>query len=118
MTSWLERLRQKNRYTVETAVTKMPQEEETTASKKFVDGREAVDKSAESATFVTSGTPDSTGSEVFPTPAPSASSEVIIVVYQRFSLDYDLPDGTYTPEEMRRAKLLVKPGPLLRYRLR
>jgi hypothetical protein len=45
-------------------------------------------------------------------------SEVLIVAYQRFWLDYDLPDGTYTPEELRRARLLVKPGPVLRYRLR
>ena len=44
-------------------------------------------------------------------------TELIIVAYQRFSLDYDLPDGTYTPQELRQAKLLVKRGPVLRYRL-
>ena len=44
--------------------------------------------------------------------------ETIIVGYQRFSLDYDLPDGTYTPQELQRAKLLVKPGGVFRYRLR
>jgi hypothetical protein len=118
MRSWLERLRQKNLHTVDTAGTKVPKAEETTPSKKIVDGREAGDKSAESTTFVPSGTPISTVCEVFSTPVPASPSEVIIVAYQRFSLDYDLPDGTYTPEEMRRDKLLVKPGPVLRYRLR
>ena len=118
MTPWLERLRRKNRHTVETVVTKVPEVEGLDVSKKFVDGREGGDKSAESSTFVTSGTPNSTVPEVFSTAVHASPAEVMIVAYQRFSLDYDLPDGTYMPEELSRAKLLVKPGSVLRYRLR
>jgi hypothetical protein len=47
-----------------------------------------------------------------------AGHESIIVSYQRFWFDYDLRDGTYTPAELQRAKLLVKRGPVLRYQLR
>ena len=50
--------------------------------------------------------------------AERVRSDVWIVAYQRFSVDYDLPDGTYTPAELRQAKLLVKPGPVLRQRVR
>jgi hypothetical protein len=80
------------------------------------------DKSAESQhedRFVACGTPGVVGREVFGEMARvAAPSEAIIVDYQRFSLGYDLRDGTYTPEELRRVKLLVNPGPVLRYRLR
>jgi hypothetical protein len=62
-----------------------------------------------SGTFVTT---EVVGHEVFMGPV-----QVIIVAYQRFSLDYDLPDGTYTPKQLRQAELLVKPGLVLRYRL-
>ena len=47
----------------------------------------------------------------------STVSEVFTVEYQRCWVDYDLPDGTYTPEALRQAKMLVKQGPVLRYRL-
>jgi hypothetical protein len=47
-----------------------------------------------------------------------AEHESIIVAYQCFWFDYDLRDGTYTPAELQQAKLLVKRGPVLRYRLR
>jgi hypothetical protein len=95
MTSWIERLRHK----------KSPY------------GRNSRDTSAESRTIVTSGTPSPTVFEVLSTSGTALPSEVIIVAYQRFSFDYDLPDGSYTPHDLRQAKLLVKPGPVLRYRL-
>jgi hypothetical protein len=96
MTSWIERLRQK----------------------KSLYSPEQGDKSAKSEASVTSGTPSSVVSEVFVTSAQPFVPEVMIVQYQRFFWDYDLPDGTYTPEELRRARIVVKPGPELRYRLR
>jgi hypothetical protein len=49
---------------------------------------------------------------------PHDSPEIIMVTYQRIWFDYDLRDGTYTPAELQQAKLLVKRGAVLRYRLR
>lgn len=50
--------------------------------------------------------------ETAPTP------EVIEATYQRFWLDYAVRDGTYTPEELRQVKKVVKPwGPVKTYRL-
>jgi hypothetical protein len=46
------------------------------------------------------------------------SPEIIMVTYQRIWFDYNLRDGSYTPAELQEAKLLVKPGAVLRYRLR
>jgi hypothetical protein len=46
------------------------------------------------------------------------SPEVMMVTYHRIWFDYDLRDGAYTPTELQQAKLLVKPGAVLRYRLR
>jgi hypothetical protein len=105
MTSWIERLHQK----------KSPY------------GRNQGDKSAESVgtgvlknlhtveTIVTEVPKEA--SVTFGT-VVSTVSEVFVVEYQRFWVDYDLPDGTYTPKELRKAKMLVQPGPVLRYRLR
>jgi hypothetical protein len=116
MTSWIERLRQKKSPYGRNDSDKSAESGDEDLTKKFVDGIEAGAKSDESADSVTFGTSSSNVSKVS---APSAQpSEVIIVAYQCFSLDYDLPDGTYTPEELRRARLLVKPGAALRYRLR
>jgi len=40
------------------------------------------------------------------------------ILYQRIWFDYALRDGTYTPEELRQAKKVVKPwGPVRSYRL-
>jgi hypothetical protein len=117
MTSWIERLRHKKSPYGRNSRDTSAESGEPTLPKNFIDGRSAGDTSAESRTIVTSGTLSPTVSEGFSTPAPSASSEVIIVVYQRFSFDYDLPDGSYTPHDLRRATLLVKPGPVWRYRL-
>jgi hypothetical protein len=46
------------------------------------------------------------------------SSETVRVPFQRISFDWDLGDGTYTPEQLRKAKLRVKPwGPVQQYTL-
>jgi hypothetical protein len=45
--------------------------------------------------------------------------EVIDVSYQRISYDWDLADGAYTPEQLRKAKMSVKPwGAVQSFRLR
>ena len=96
--TWLERVRQKN----------------------FTPYTSGSDKSDESlngwtsVTFVTAGTKDS---EVLVEAPQRRAPEAIIVAYQRIWFDYDLRDGTYTPAELQQAKLLVKRGPVLRYRL-
>jgi hypothetical protein len=92
--TWLERVRQKNL---------------TPHSR----GTDKTAKSQDRETFVSFGTSGVNGHEVF-----TETREVIIVAYQRFWLDYDLADGTYTPQELKKSRLLVKPGPVLRYRLR
>ena len=44
--------------------------------------------------------------------------ELIHVTYQRIYYDWDLADGTYTPEQLRKAKMGVKPwGPVQSYTL-
>jgi hypothetical protein len=44
--------------------------------------------------------------------------EVTHVSYQCIFFDWDLVDGTYTPEQLRKAKVLVKPwGPVQTYAL-
>jgi hypothetical protein len=110
MTSWIERLRHKKspdgRHGSDTSAESC----EPTISKNFIAGRRAGDTSAD-------GTSPPTVLEVFSTSGTALPSEVIIVAYQRFSFDYDLPDGSYTPQDLRQAKLLVKPGPVWRYRL-
>jgi hypothetical protein len=35
--------------------------------------------------------------------------ELIHISYQRIFYDWDLADGTYTPEQLRKAKMVVKP---------
>jgi hypothetical protein len=52
-----------------------------------------------------------------PPPEIAVVPEIIHVSYQYIFYDYDLPDGTYLPAELQRAGLLVKRGPILRYRL-
>jgi hypothetical protein len=49
---------------------------------------------------------------------PLTAPEVIHVSYQRIFYDWELPDGTYTPEQLRKANLVVKPwGPVQSYTL-
>jgi hypothetical protein len=50
--------------------------------------------------------------------SPLTDPEVIHVSYQRIFYDWELPDGTYTPEQLRKANLGVKPwGPVQSYTL-
>src|SRR5262245_33363749 len=76
------------------------------------------DKSLTGFTSGTFGTAGTKGSEVFVEAPQRQPPEAIIVAYQRIWFDYDFRDGTYTPAELHQAKLLVKRGPVLRYRLR
>jgi hypothetical protein len=73
--------------------------------------------SSEGTSSIACGTPKQDGRRVSIKNSPPSATEVIIVAYQQFSADYDLPDGTYTPDELRRSKLLIKPGMVMRYRL-
>lgn len=44
--------------------------------------------------------------------------ELIHVSYQRIFYDWAIADGTYTPEQLRKAKMVVKPwGPVQSYTL-
>ena len=48
----------------------------------------------------------------------AAAPEIIRVSYQRIFYDWDLADGSYSPEQLRKAKLVVKPwGPVQTYTL-
>jgi hypothetical protein len=81
------------------------------------DHEDSVGVSSEGTNSVACGTPKQDGRRVSMENSPPSATEVIIVAYQQFSVDYDLPDGTYTPDELRRSKLLIKPGMVMRYRL-
>jgi hypothetical protein len=113
--TWLERVRQKNLapHTRPTDTTDKSDGAEQKNLEPYNYGTDKTDKSLGVETSVSFGSPPPMGYEVFAEPV-----ETLLVTYQRFSLDYDLRDGTYTPDELRLATLLVKPGPELRYRLR
>jgi hypothetical protein len=81
------------------------------------DHEDPVGLSSEGTSSVACGTPKQDGPRVSMENSPPSATEVIIVAYQQFSVDYDLPDGTYTPDELRRSKLQIKPGMVMRYRL-
>jgi hypothetical protein len=117
--TWLERVRQKNFAPATNGRAKSTKSQEVDHKnlEAYESGSAKSAKRDDEASSVIFGTAEPVGPEVFVTPSPTFTREVIIVAYQRFILDYDLPDGTYTPQELRRAKLLVKPGPVLRYRL-
>ena len=87
--AWLERVRQK-KYTHDTP------------------GSDKSAKSGEVATSVTFGTGLGIGPEVFSEP-PYTTPEVIAVAYQKISYDWAIADGTYTPQQLRKAKVVVKP---------
>jgi hypothetical protein len=57
------------------------------------------------------GRPDAFKSVPEASSAPLAEHrpEIIHVPYQRIFFDWDLADGTYTPEQLRKAKMVVKP---------
>jgi hypothetical protein len=113
--TWLEHVRQKNfaPYTNGSDKSAKSHESDQKNFAPYKSGSAKSDKSQDEASSVTFGTASPEGLQVF-----AEVREAIIVAYQRFSLDYDLPDGTYTPEDMQRARLRVTPGPVLRYRLR
>jgi hypothetical protein len=118
--TWLERVRHKNfaPYTLGSDKSAKRTEGEQKNLEHYEAGGAKSDKSLNgpaSVTFDTSGTKDS---EVFVEAPQQRAPEAIIVAYQRIWFDYDLRDGTYTPAELQEAKLLVKRGPVLRYRLR
>jgi hypothetical protein len=81
------------------------------------DHEDSVGVSSEGTSSIACGTPKQDGRRVSIKNSPPSATEVIIVAYQQFSVDYDLPDGTYTPDELRRSKLLINPGMVMRYRL-
>jgi hypothetical protein len=113
--TWLERVRQKNFVPHTRSTDKTDESLESDDHKKLLpyeSGTDKTDKSPGEETFVSFGSAGGEGYAFFIEPV-----QVIVVAYQRFSLDYDLPDGTYTPKQLRQAKLLVKPGMVLRYRL-
>jgi hypothetical protein len=118
MTSWIERLRQKKSPEGRNGRDERAESGDKTLTKNFVDGIEAGDKSDKSEASVTFGTISSTVPEVLAKTTQPLTSEVMVIEYQRFWRDYDLPDGTYTPQELKQSRLLVKHGPVLRYRLR
>jgi hypothetical protein len=57
------------------------------------------------------------GAEELTTPPDMVeTSKVIHVSYQRIFYDWALADGGYTPEQLRKAKMVVKPwGPVQSY---
>jgi hypothetical protein len=117
--SWLERVRQKN-YTPPTHGSDKSAKSTEEDQKKFIPlphGSDKSDKSREVNTSVTFGTGLGEGHEVFSEPDHQLT-EVVTVTYQKLSYDWAIADGTYTPEQLRRARKVVKPGPELWYRLR
>jgi hypothetical protein len=104
---WLERVRQKNfaPYNDGGAISAKSQEGDLKNLQPQGLGNDTRAKSYHEGSSVTFGTPEGVGREVF------------MVTYQRSWLDCDLRDGTYTPTELQQARLLVKHGPVLRYRL-
>jgi hypothetical protein len=53
---------------------------------------------------------------VIPAAEISETPEVIHISYQRIFYDWNIADGTYTPEQLRKAKMIVKPwGPVQTY---
>jgi hypothetical protein len=117
VTSWIERLRQKKSPYGRNRSDKSAESGGNDLSEKFAGGIEAGAKSDEREASVTFDTIPSTVPEVFAKTTQPLTSEVIVIEYQRFWLDYDLPDGTYTPQELKQSRLLVKRGPVLRYLL-
>jgi hypothetical protein len=113
--TWLERVRQKN-FAPHTLGTDKTAKSYEAGQKNFAPYESATDKTDKRHNedgCVSFGSPEVVAGKVFTEPV-----EAIIVAYQRCSLDYGLPDGTYTPGELHRARLLVKPGAVLSYRLR
>jgi hypothetical protein len=110
---WLDRLRQKNREPLPAEVPKVPK-----APDKFSIPLPAAVPKVPKAPSVTFGTPSGVGCEILkdrdevslPRPQERGNTqEEIRVSYQRIYFDWNLADGTYTPEQLRKTKLVVKP---------
>jgi hypothetical protein len=95
---WLDRLREKKSLLPPSPLTKLTKAGSVSEDENFV-------------SFVSASLGES---EVFAQP----QAEVVKVPYQRVFYDWDFADGTYTPEQLRQAKMVVKPwGPVQSYRL-
>ena len=68
--------------------------------------------------FVTVGISGLVSQADFAEPPLRVPPELIIVDYQTYAIDYDVPDGDYTPRELQQASMAVMPGPALQYALR
>jgi uncharacterized protein YcfL len=106
---WLDRLREKSRHGPPGALTKLTKA-----------GCVSVEET--SVSFVS---PPPARNEVFARSREVSSAvmisprdEAIRVVYQVIWYDYDLRDGVYTPEQLQRARKVVKRGPVRHYLLR
>jgi hypothetical protein len=86
--TWLDRVRRKN-FTP------------------YGSGSDTSAKSHESITSVTCVTASGEGPEVFAETHPRAP-EVVRVEYQPIFFDWAIADGTYTPQQLRKAKVVVK----------
>ncbi len=60
---------------------------------------------------------DTVGFDILPTQQPSTQQpRPIEVLFQKVSYDWAIADGTYTPTQLQKAKMIVKPwGPVLSY---
>jgi hypothetical protein len=117
--TWLERVRQKN-FTPDTLASDKSAKSAEGDQKNLehnTSGSAKSDESLYGSPSVTFGTAATKDGEVFVDARQWQPSATVLVTYQRIWFDYDLRDGTYTPAELQQAKLLVKRGPVLRYRL-
>ena len=117
--TWLERVRHKN-FSPDTSASAKSAKSLEGDHRNLEAYESSSDKSAKShdgPTSVTFGTPEGLPREVSALLTPTLPCEAITVAHQRIFFDFDVPDGTYTPQELQRAKLVIKRGPVLRYRL-
>jgi hypothetical protein len=115
MNDWLSRLQ-----TSDTAGTPDRADRAEEDQKNFIPLPHGSDTSAKrdsETTSVTVGTAAGEGCEVFAEPLPRAP-EVVMVTYQRIFFDWAVADGTYTPQQLRKAPVVAKPwGPVQTYPL-
>jgi hypothetical protein len=107
--SWLERVRQKN-YTPDTHGSDKSAKSAEEDQKNFIPLPHGSDRSAKSREVTTSvtfaaglGEGPETFSDLSHTP-----TEVTTVTYQKISYDWAIADGTYTPQQLRKANVVVK----------
>jgi hypothetical protein len=107
--SWLERVRQKNYTPLTYGSDKSAKSAEEDLKNLILlpHGSDKSDKSREVTTSVTFGTASGEVDEVF-SETNHLSSEVVTVAYQKISYDWAIADGVYTPQQLRKAKVVVK----------